>query len=266
MTLAIGRSAKRLDITTKVAGQRKFPQDFDRPGQLYTKAVWAAHPHARVLRIDTARAKAVPGVVDVLTAGDVPVNEYGIMTYDQQVLIPVGGKTRWMGDRIAVVVAETSAAAEQACGLVAVDYEVLDPITDPRRAMSEKTLVHPEKDSNVIKHLWIRRGSVDEAFARADVVVEGTYETPWVEHAYLQPEACLGYVDEDGRLALIVATQWPQDDIRQLAHLLDEPDTEVHLYPSAECFQVFVVGGVAGRSLYFHGGTVSATRPVRLPD
>jgi CO/xanthine dehydrogenase Mo-binding subunit len=227
MTQAIGRSVKRLDITTKVTGQRKFPQDFDRQGQLYGKIVWAQHPHARILGIDTSAARAIPGVVDILTAEDVPVNEYGIMTYDQQVMIPIGDKTRWMGDRIAVVVAETEAIAERARDLVQVEYELIDPITDPRQAMSDDALVHPDKGSNVLKHLFIRRGDVDAAFARADVVVEGTYETQCVEHAYLQPEACLGYVDEDGRLTLIIATQWPQDDIRQLAHLLDIPEEQM---------------------------------------
>jgi CO/xanthine dehydrogenase Mo-binding subunit len=260
MTQAIGRSAKRLDIATKVTGQRKFPQDFDRPGQLYAKAVWAEHPHARVLAIDTSSAKESPGIVDVLTAEDVPVNEYGIMTYDQQVLVPVGGKTRWTGDRIAVVVAETAADAERACGLVQVDYEVLDLVTDPRKAMSDDTLVHPERDSNIIKHLWIRRGDVDEAFARADVIVEGTYETPCVEHAYLQPEACLGYIDEDGRLALIVATQWPQDDIRQLTHLLDIPEDQIReLVPA--------IGGAFGgrEDMSLHPLVAIAVHKLRRP-
>jgi CO/xanthine dehydrogenase Mo-binding subunit len=260
MTQAIGQSARRLDITTKVTGQRKFPQDFDREGQLYAKTVWAAHPHARVLNVDASAARAIPGVVDVLTAQDVPVNEYGIMTYDQQVLIPVGDKTRWMGDRIAVVVAETEALAEQARDLVRVEYEVLEPITDPRQAMSDETLVHPEKGSNVVKHLFVRRGDVDAAFARADLIVEGTYETQWAEHAYLQPEACLGYIDEDDRLTLIVATQWPQDDIRQLAHLLDVPEDRIReLVPA--------VGGAFGgrEDMSLHPLVAIAVHKLRRP-
>ena len=227
MTERIGRSAKRVDATAKVTGQAQYPQDFDREGQLYAKAVWAEHPHAQVLGIDASRAESVPGVIAVLTATDVPVNEYGIMHYDQQVMIPVGGKTRWTGDRIALVVAESEAAAERARDLVDVAYEVLEPVTDPRSAMADDLLVHPEKGSNVVKHLFVHRGDVDAAFAEAAVVIEGTYETPCIEHAYLQPEACLGYLDEEGRVTLVVACQWPQDDLRQLAHILDVPEDRV---------------------------------------
>jgi CO/xanthine dehydrogenase Mo-binding subunit len=227
MSHVIGSSVQRLDIATKVTGQRKFPQDFDMEGQLHAQVVWAQYPHARVLDIDTAQACAVPGVIDVLTASDVPVNEYGIMTYDQPVMIPIGEKTRWMGDRIAVVVAETEQAAREASEKIRVEYKVYDPITDPRAARADQVLVHPEKDSNTIRHLFVHRGDAQAAFAQADVIIEENYETPCVEHAYLQPEACLGYIDPQGRVTLIVATQWPHDDIRQLAHILGVPQEEV---------------------------------------
>ncbi|MBN1581410.1 MAG: xanthine dehydrogenase family protein, partial [Anaerolineae bacterium] len=228
---AVGHSVKRLDITTKVTGGRKFPQDFDREGQLYAKTVWVAYPNARVTDINIDEALGVPGVVDVITAEDVPSNAYGINVYDQQLFIPVGGRTHWMGDHIALVIAETMPAAERAAKLVHVDYQVYDPITDPHQAMDDKRLVHDGKDSNQIAHLKIYRGDVGAVFATAGsgdvVVVEGEYETSCVEHAYLQPEACLGYIDEDGRVTLVVATQWPQEDIGQLAHLLDLPQERI---------------------------------------
>ena len=224
---AVGQSVRRLDIAAKVGGRRKYPQDYNQDGQLIAKAVWAEHPHARVLSVEAQAARSVAGVVDVLTAEDVPVNEYGINTYDQQVLIPVGGKVRWTGDRIAIVVAETGAAAEQARALVRVEYEVLAPVVDPQKGMEDDVLVHEGRGSNLIRHLRIRRGDIDAAFSRADIVVEGTYRTPCVEHAFLQPEACLGYIDEEGRLTLIVATQWPQDDLRQLAHVLGLEEEQV---------------------------------------
>lgn len=227
MSDLVGRSAERTDIATKVTGRRKFPQDFSMEGQLYAKAVWVEHPRARVLRLDTAAAKEVSGVVDVLTAEDVPVNEYGIQTCDQPVLVAVGGMTHWTGDRVAVVVAETPAAAEQGCACVHVAYEVADPVTDPRVAITDQALVHQAKGTNLVRHLKIHRGDAATAFANADVIVEGTYETPCVEHAYLQPEACLGYLDRDGRITLIVAAQWPADDVRQLANLLDVPPEQV---------------------------------------
>lgn len=239
MTRAVGHSAKRVDIATKVTGQRRYPQDFNREGQLHAVVVWADHPHAVVKSIDVTPAQEAPGVVAVLTAEDVPVNEYGIMAYDQQVMVPVGDKTRWTGDRIAVVVAKTEEAAERGRDLVHVEYEALQPITDPRRAMKDATLVHPAQGSNVIKHLYVRRGDVRAAFAQADAIVESTYETSCVEHAYLQPEACLGYLDEEGRVTLIVACQWPHDDIRQLAHLLNVPEERVRVLVPA-------IGGAFG--------------------
>ncbi len=235
----VGQSAQRFDIATKVTGGRKYPQDFDRAGQAYAAVVWAKHPHARVRGIDIAAARAVPGVVDVITAADVPVNEYGIDYFDQQVFIPVGSTVKWTGDRIAVVVAESEAIARQAAALVDVEYEVLPAVDDPRKAMKDKVLVHPERGSNTLKHLFVYRGDVDAAFAHAAVIVEGHYETPCIDHAYLQPEACLGYIDEDGRLALIVATQWPQDDIRQLAHIFALPEEQIRI-------QVPAVGGAFG--------------------
>jgi CO/xanthine dehydrogenase Mo-binding subunit len=239
MTGAIGKSVQRTDITDKVRGRSRFPQDCSREGQLHAKAVWAAHPRARVLHIDTSRAENVPGVVRVLTAADVPVNEYGIMTFDQPVLIAVGSETHWTGDRLALVVAETEAAAARARDLVAVEYEVLAPLADPRAAMGSADLVHPGKESNMIQHLLLRRGHIEDAFARSDLVLEATYHTQCVEHAYLQPEACLGYVDEEGRIALVVATQWPHDDIRQLAHLLGLPEEQLRIIVPA-------VGGAFG--------------------
>lgn len=224
----IGQSVSRLDIRTKVQGTRKYPQDFNQPGQLHGAVVWSAHPHARVSHMDTTAAESLPGVVRVITAQDVPVNEYGINTPDQPVLVPPGGKVRWMGDRIALVVAESEARAREAAALVRVDYEVLPVVHDPRAAMQAGApLVHEERDSNVLQHIRVRKGDVAAGFAQADVVVEDLYTTQAVEHAYMQPEAGIGYIDEQGRVAVICATQWPHDDIHQIAHLLDLPEDQV---------------------------------------
>ena len=239
MTRTVGKSVQRADIAAKVRGQSHFPQDCSRDDQLHAKIVWAAHPRARVLHVDMSRAENVPGVVRILTAADVPANEYGIISFDQPVLIPVGSETHWTGDRIALVVAETEAAAARARDLVTVEYEALAPLADPHTAMGSSELVHSGTDSNVIRHLFLRRGQAEEAFARSDLVIEATYYTQCVEHAYLQPEACLGYVDEEERIALVVATQWPHDDIRQLAHVLQVPEERLRIVVPA-------VGGAFG--------------------
>lgn len=224
----VGKSVKRYDIETKVQGKRKYPQDFDQDDQLYAKIVWSAYPHARVLRIDASQAEAVPGVVRVITYRDVPVNEYGINIMDQPVLVAEGEKVRWVGDRIAIVVAETEAIAAQARDLVHVAYEPLPILSDPREALKTDDLrVHEDKERNILKHIPIRHGDVEAGFEQADVIVEGYYTTDAVEHAYLQPEAALGYIDNQGRVTVIAATQWAHDDLHQLAHMLDLPEDQV---------------------------------------
>jgi len=229
-TRVVGQSLPRLDAKDKVTGRARYPGDFSMPGMLHAKVVWSERPHAWVRRIDVSKAEVYPGVVRVITYRDVPVNEYGINVMDQPVLVSEGDKVRWVGDRIAVVVAETEQAAKEACRLVQVQYELLPVITDPREAMKSGTpLVHEERTtSNVLHHVKIRKGDVQVGFAQADVVVEGYYVTPHVEHAYLQPEAGLGYIDEQGRIAVVCAAQWPHDDIHQIAHLLNLPEDQVH--------------------------------------
>ncbi len=224
----IGQSLPRIDAQAKVTGQAKYPGDFYMEGMLHAKVVWSEHPHARVLRIDTGKAAAYPGMVAVLTYKDVPVNEYGINIKDQPVLVAEGGKVRWVGDRIAIVVAESDRVAEAARKLVEVDYEPLPVVDDAREAMAaDAPLVHEGRDTNVLGRFKIRKGDVEAGFARADVIVEGYYVTPYVEHAYLQPEAGLGYIDEEGRVTVIAAAQWAQDDLHQIAHMLDLPEDRV---------------------------------------
>ena len=227
-TKVIGQSLPRLDAQDKVTGHARYPGDFSMPGMLHAKVVWSEHPHAWVRRIDTSQAAAFPGVVRVITYCDVPVNEYGINIPDQPVLVAEGGKVRWVGDRIAIVVAETERAADRARRLVQVDYEPLLAVCDPREAMkSGAPVVHEERQDNVLHHVQIRKGDVEAAFVQADVIVEGYYTTPFVEHAYLQPEAGLGYIDDEGRVTVLCASQWPQDDIHQIAHMLNLPQEQV---------------------------------------
>ncbi len=224
----VGKSVPRYDIGTKVQGQRKYPQDFDMEGQLHATVVWSEHPHAIVRAIDTEAAEALPGVVRVLTYRDVPVNEYGINTMDQPVLVAVGDKVRWVGDRLAIVVAESQRIAEEARRLVRVTYEPLPVVDDPRAAMLPGApLVHADRERNILKYLPVRHGDVAEGFRQADVVVEGEYALDAVDHAYLQPEAALGYIDDQGRVTVIAATQWAHDDLHQIAHLLDLPEDQV---------------------------------------
>lgn len=229
----IGKSLPRIDATGKVSGETLFPGDLSLPGMLHMKILFAERPHARVARIDAAKAQAAPGVVAVYTARDVPVNEYGLQINDQPVLC--GHAVRFVGDQVAVVVAETEAQAAAALRLIEVEYQDLPVVTDPSEAMKPGApLIHPELgDTNVCVHYRIRKGDVEAGFAQAEVIVESEYRTPFQEHAYLQPEAGLAYIDEEGRVAVAAAGQWTHADRKQIAHALGLPQEKVRVvYPA----------------------------------
>jgi len=203
---AIGRSRTRLDAVGKVTGEARFPGDFNMPAQAYMKILFAGRPHAVITRLDTHRAEALPGVLAVFTASDVPHNEYGLILPDQPVLCGPDSKragaerVRFVGDQVALVVAESEKIAAQGLRLIEVYYRDQPVVTDPREAMREGSpLLFPERGSNVFCQYRIRKGDVDRGFAQADAIVEADYYTPMQEHAYLQPEAGLGYIDEDYR-------------------------------------------------------------------
>jgi CO/xanthine dehydrogenase Mo-binding subunit len=243
MTTTIGKSLARIDARGKVTGQTYYPGDLNRPGMLHMKMLFAGRPHARVLWIKTDRAEAAPGVVAVYTSKDVPINEYGLQWQDQPVLcgpIVEGGKpgtdvVRFVGDQVAAVVAETEAQAAAAIKLIEIGYEDLPLVLDPVEAMKPGSpRVHEQiGDSNVCVHYKIRKGNVDEGFARADVIVEAEYRTPVQEHAYLQPEAGLAYLDDEGRITVECGGQWTHEDRHQVAHALGMPNENVRIiYPA----------------------------------
>jgi CO/xanthine dehydrogenase Mo-binding subunit len=267
----IGTSVARPDALEKVTGKALFSGDLSMPEMLHMKTLFAWRPHARVLNIDTTRAEAVPGVVAIYTAKDVPVNEYGLQIKDQPVLCGPGSSkpgsdvARFVGDQVAAIVAETEAAAEKARSLIRVEYEDLPAVFDAEEAMREGApLVHPYIDTtNICVHYKIRKGDVEAGFKQADVVVEGEYRVPFQEHAYLQPEAGLAYIDEEGRVAIESGGQWTHVDREQVAHALGLPDEQVRvIYPAIggafggrEDMSVQIVLGLAAWKL---------RRPVRI--
>ena len=248
MTNSIGQSLPRIDARDKVTGAALYSGDLVRPDMLHMKTLFAGHPHARVIRIDTTQALALPGVVAIFTAADVPVNEYGLQWKDQPVLCgpsPLlsgdGSGASWTeivrceGDQVAAIVAETEAIAAKARDLVKVEYEDLPAVYDAAAALNPAApRVHPERgDSNICVWDKIRKGDVEAAFARADVIIEGEYHTPYQERAYLQPEAGLAYIDEAGRIAIECAGQWTHADQEQIAHALGLPNEQVRvIYPA----------------------------------
>ncbi|CAN5769821.1 hypothetical protein BH20ACT4_BH20ACT4_03390 [soil metagenome] len=252
-------------------GVAAFPAERIPHDTLWAKVVFTGQPHARLLALDTTAARAVPGVLAVITAADVPVNEYGLTIFDQPALIgPPNGRSdvvpdvsRWEADQLAVVVAETlDAAGRGAKGLEPV-WEQLPVVADLDDALAGNTLVHPEDGtgSNVYCSLKIRKGDVDAGFAAADVVVEGTYEVPYQEHAYLQPEAAVSYIDDEGRVTVEVAGQWTHEDRDQIAHALDLRVEQVRvIYPAIggafggrEDMSVQIVMALAAQTLAAQG-------------
>jgi CO/xanthine dehydrogenase Mo-binding subunit len=236
----IGQSVTRVDAPGKVKGETYYPGDITLPDQAYMKILFARRPHAIIKRIDTAKAEMMPGVLAVFTAKDVPVNEYGLIMDDQPVMcgpgsnLPFADRVRFIGDQVALVVAETEEIAAEAVNKIVVDYEDLPVVTSPVDAMqSDAVILHPERGSNVFCHYRIRKGDVENAFAGADVIVEDNYQTPAQEHAFLQPEAGISYVDSDGRVTVIVAGQWTHEDQAQIAHALGLPNEQIRvIYPA----------------------------------
>ena len=236
----IGKSIQRVDAVGKVTGETLYPGDINRPNQAYMKILFAGRPHARVTKIDSTYAESTPGVIAVFTAQDVPVNEYGLIMPDQPVLCGPGSsklysdRVRFIGDQVALVIADQEAIAAEAVIRIVVEYEDLPVILDPLEAMRESSsLIHPDSGSNVFCHYQIRKGDLEAGFGAADVIIEGEYHTPSQEHAYLQPEAGISYIDEEGRVTIEAAGQWTHEDQEQIAHALGLPRDQIRvIYPA----------------------------------
>lgn len=243
--MSIGSSPRRVDVADKVSGQAQYPADRFPKGALVAKAVFTDQPHARLISLDTAAARNTAGVIAVFTGADVPVNEYGLTLFDQPVFISVdhSGRSdvpcdvsRWEADHLALVVAESLDAAEAGAAAIEAKWEQLDILGNIDEAMADgAVLLHPENgtDSNVYESYKIRKGDMAAGWEAAAVVVESTYELPHQEHAYLQPEASLSYIDDEGRVTIEIAGQWTYEDQEQIAHALDLPLEQVRvIYPA----------------------------------
>jgi CO/xanthine dehydrogenase Mo-binding subunit len=222
----IGASHARPDAPGKVTGASAYPADRIEDGMLHARVVFSHQPRAMIRAIDTSKALAMDGVVAVLTADDVPFNRFGLVDADQPVLVSVGDEARFEGDKIALVVAESPDAAESAAAQVVVDAVPLPAVLDPEDALDPTSdCVHADRP-NLLLHVPIVRGDVEQAIADAEVVIDGTYTTTWQEHAFLQPEAGTAWVDGD-RLVVETAGQWLHEDRRQIAAMLALPEDRV---------------------------------------
>jgi selenium-dependent xanthine dehydrogenase len=218
----VGSRVHRIDVAEKVLGYGKYPDDLYVEGMCYGSAVRSAYPRARVLSIDTAEAEALPGVVCVLTQKDIPgqVN-VGHIKKDQPTLIGVGEITHYLGDAVALVCARDRETLEAAKKLVKVEYEVLPAVHDPVEAAAPGApLVFEGDESNVQAHKHVSRGDAAGAIARSAHVLSRHFETPWTEHAFLEPECCVALPLENGGVKLLTTDQSAHTTQRECAAML----------------------------------------------
>lgn len=281
----VGRDTRRVDGRALVRGEPVFAGDLTPPGALTLKILASPHAHARLRAIDTAAALQLPGVVDIATWRDVPRLAYTSAgqgfpepsPYDCYLL---DEKVRHVGDKVALVVAETAAAAEAACAAIAVDYEVLPHILDEREAQApDAPVIHdeprpadPQADSlfwpadpahNVAARTAVDLGDVDTAFAAAAQVVEREYRTHQVQQCSLEPHVCASWWDPQGRLTICTSTQVPFHVRRVVARLLGLPVSQVRVIKAR------VGGGFGGKQEILGEELVALMtqrtgRPVRL--
>ena len=259
----IGSRVHRLDVEEKVLGYGKYPDDFEMDGMLYGSAVRSKYPRARIVSIDTSAAKALPGVAAVLTAEDIPgENKIGHLKHDQYTLIPVGGLTHYLGDAVALVAAESREILEKAKKLVKVEYEVLPAVHSIEEAAApDAPRVFDEESSNVQAYKHVSRGNAEEAIRNAPHVISHHFETPWTEHAFLEPECCVAYIDDDGDVMLISTDQSAHTTQHECSLMLGTDRVKVQ--------NALVGGGFGGKedmSVQHHAALIAycTRRPVKV--
>lgn len=281
---SVGQSIRRRDGADKLTGRAIYPEDLSMPGMLHGVTVRSPHAHAKITALDTGAAEKAPGVVKVLSAKDVTGhNSHGVLYKDHEVFS--AAKVRRIGDPVALVLAETEEQARAAAALVDVTYEILPAVFDPREAMKlgapvvnefahrffyydenmDMTHEKPANDPypNVIFHYRCRKGDADAVWDSCAAVAEGDFFSPFVDHAFLQPESGIAYRGEDGRLVVSAASQYMHFDRLELSDALGIPESElVILNP--------VIGGAFGAreditlQIHIALGVLHTGRPVKM--
>jgi xanthine dehydrogenase molybdenum-binding subunit len=260
----IGRPLPRPDAVAKVTGSAKYTDDFAFPGMLHGATLRAAYPHARIVAIDTSRAGALPGVHAILTHADVPGSKnHGLIYNDWPVLCY--DKVRYQGDAVAIVAAETRELAERALDLIQVTYEPLPVVDNPVDALKEGAPVVNDGTGhgNLLKHIHVEKGDVEQGFESADVIVENEYYSPFYEQAFLEPECSIGRPLDNGRIEVIAGSQIPYEDRRQIAAALNVDESKIRVRGA------LIGGGFGGKediAAQIHAALLARAtgRPVKL--
>ncbi len=237
---SVGQSVPRHESAGKVTGQAAYTDDLVIPGMIFGRILRSPHAHARVLRIDKAKAEKVPGVLAILLPHDVPQKRFNsagnppsaLLVADEKILT---NHPLYAGDRIAAVAALSQDACDEALRRMEVEYELLPPVFEVREALSEKApVLHPDLFAgNAFKVIERAEGDVEKGLAESDLVFEREYSTPFVQHVPLETASCICHYTRDGYLTVWATTQTPFQDRRILSELLDLPESRVHIIKPA---------------------------------
>jgi CO/xanthine dehydrogenase Mo-binding subunit len=235
----VGKSFSRSDAVMQVTGKSLYGDDYTRPGMLHAKILRSKHVHAKILKLDTSKAEKLAGVKAIVTSKDVPHNRWGFTHQDQPVLVE--DKVRFYGDAVAAVAATSWEAAEEALGLIEVEYEPLPAVFDPREAMKpDSPKIHG--NSNIASHLKIRNGDVAQGWKESDVIFEEEISTQMVEHAHLEPHAALAEVTPAGEVIVHSSVQRPFLVASDLGKILKMPMNKIRVVTTA------IGGGFGGKN------------------
>ena len=225
----VGKSLVRPDAVVKATGKAVFTDDLEREGMLYARVKRSGVPHAILRKFDVSKAKALPGVIFVMTAADLPgAKTHGLVEQDWPVLVGVGERVRYEGDAIAILAAETQAIADEAVTLIEAEFDLLPVVTGPVMAKSpDAPKVHEQ--GNQMQHIKVRKGDVATGFSDSDIELEEIFHTPTMDHAFMEPECSLAEPLPDGRMAVYVGSQIPYEDRHQVAAALGVPDEQVRI-------------------------------------
>jgi len=225
----VGHKHLRPEAVEKVTGEAIYTDDLKFDGMLYAKAKRAMIPHGFLKKLDISKAKALKGVVAVLTAEDVPAEKnHGLVIFDWPVMVGIGERVRYVGDALAIVAAESPEVAEQASALIEAEFDLQPVITNAVMAREEGVPQLHEK-GNLLKHIKVRKGDMDAGFAEADIILEHTFHTPATDHAFIEPECSIAVPLADGRMEIYVGSQIPYQDRTQVARVMGWPEERVRV-------------------------------------